>query len=191
MTPGCQTPEPFAIAVGGVAGSGKSTLGRALAASLRAPLLDLDTLTNPLLDALGDDVFGSHWLSSVHAPTVRRGRYAALLATAADVLSTTGRVVLVAPFTAELAGGPAWDDLVGAVPPGSLRMVQIVGRPEVFARRRAARGTERDQYRTPGPEASGASSAVPVTAVDAELSTAGQLAQLLADLGAEVATDLG
>ena len=187
MTPGCQTPEPFAIAVGGVAGSGKSTLGRALAASLRAPLLDLDTLTNPLLDALGDDVFGSHWLASVHAPTVRRGRYAALLATAADVLGTTGRVVLVAPFTSELAGGPAWDDLLGAVRPGSLRMVQVVGSPELFARRRAVRGSERDQHRTPGPLTSGASTAVPVTAVDAELSTTAQLAQLLADLGVDLA----
>lgn len=185
MTPGCQTPEPFAIAVGGVAGSGKSTLGRALAASLRAPLLDLDTLTNPLLDALGDDVFGSHWLSSVHAPTVRRGRYAALLATAADVLGSTGRVVLVAPFTAELAGGTAWDDLVGAVRPASLRMVQVVGSPAVFARRRAARGSERDQHRTSGPEASGASTAVPVVAVDAELSTAGQVARIFADLLAD------
>jgi mannitol-1-/sugar-/sorbitol-6-phosphatase len=46
-----------AVAVAGVAGSGKSTLGRALARALGAPLLDLDSLTNPLLDALPPEVF--------------------------------------------------------------------------------------------------------------------------------------
>ena len=186
MEPGCQIPEPFAIAVAGVAGSGKSTLGRAVAARLHAPLLDLDTLTNPLLDRLGDGVFGSHWLSSVHAAAVRQGRYAALRATAADVLGTAGSVVLVAPFTAELAGGAAWTDLVGAVGPATLRMVQIVGSPGLFARRRAARATERDQHRPPGPDTSAASAAVPVVAVDADLPTALQLARLLDAMGAGV-----
>lgn len=186
VEPGCQTPEPFAIAVAGVAGSGKSTLGRALAERLRTPLLDLDTLTNPLLDALGDGVFGSHWLSSVHAAAVRQGRYAALRATAADVLGTAGGVVLVAPFTAELAGGAAWTDLVDAVRPATLRMVQIIGTPELFARRRAARGTERDQHRPSGPVASAAPAAVPVVAVEADLPTAVQLARLLGTLGAAV-----
>ena len=40
------------VAVAGVAGSGKSTLGRALAVGLGLPLLDLDAVTNPLLDRL-------------------------------------------------------------------------------------------------------------------------------------------
>ncbi len=180
MTPDCQMAEPFAIAIAGVAGSGKSTLGRAVAARLHAPLLDLDTLTNPLLDTLGDVVFGSHWLSSAHAPAIRQGRYAALLATAGDVLDSAGGVVLVAPFTAELAGGAAWQDLVGAVRPATLRLVQIVGSPDLFARRRATRGTERDRHRPSGSEAP---AAVPVVTVDAELSREAQLARVLAELG--------
>ena len=181
MTTGCQVPEPFAVAVAGVAGSGKSTLGRAVANRLRAPLLDLDTLTNPLLDALGPEVFDGHWLASSHAARVRRGRYAALLATAAEVLGSAGRVVLVAPFTAELAGGDAWRALEAATRPGTLRMVQLVGSPELFAARRAGRGTVRDQHRPAGADAGVA--AVPVLAVDAGLPRPVQLAQVLEDLG--------
>ncbi len=171
--------EPFAVAVAGAAGSGKSTLGRAVAARLRAPLLDLDTVTNPLLDALGDGVFGRHWLSSAHAAAVRQGRYAALLATASEVLGTAGGVVLVAPFTAELAGGTAWEDLVAAVSPTNLQMVHLVGSPELFACRRAARGSERDRHRPSRPEAV---AAVPVLTVDAELPREAQLARVLAQL---------
>ena len=105
MPSSCQIPESLAVVVAGPAGSGKSTLGRALAAELRAPLVDLDSVTTPLLDALPDEALGGHWLTSPHAGAIRAGRYAALRATAADALSTTGRVVVVAPFTAELAGG--------------------------------------------------------------------------------------
>jgi mannitol-1-/sugar-/sorbitol-6-phosphatase len=174
-------PDPFAVAVAGVAGSGKSTLGRALAMRLQAPLLDLDTLTNPLLDALGTGVFGGHWLASEHAALVRQGRYAALLATAGEVLASAGGVVLVAPFTQELTGGAAWRALQGAVGPAALRMVQIVGSPDLFAARRAGRGSVRDQHRPAGGEVVAAG--VPVLAVDAELPTDAQLEQVLADLG--------
>lgn len=181
MTTGCQVLEPFAVAVAGVAGSGKSTLGRAVARRLRAPLLDLDTLTNPLLDALGAEVFDGHWLASRHAALVRRVRYAALLATAAEVLGSAGRVVLVAPFTAELAGGDAWRALEAATRPATLRMVRLVGSPELFAARRAGRGTVRDQHRPTGAEAGAA--AVPVLDVDAEQPRDVQLEQVLRDLG--------
>ena len=173
-------PEPLAVAVAGVAGSGKSTLGRAVANRLQAPLLDLDTLTNPLLDALGPEVFDGHWLASAHATRVRRGRYAALLATAAEVLGSAGRVVLVAPFTAELAGGDAWRALEGATRPARLRVVQLVGSPALFAARRAGRGTVRDLHRPAGTDVG---VAVPVLAVDADQPRPVQLEQVLRDLG--------
>lgn len=173
-------PEPIAVAVAGAAGSGKSTLGRALAASLRLPLVDLDAVTTPLLDALGDEVFGGHWLTSPHAGAIRDGRYAALRAVARDAVATAGGVVLVAPFTAELAGGEEWQLLQDAVAPASLRVIHVEGDPALFAARRAARGEARDEHR---PDTAPMAPAIPVAPVDAELSTAQQLDRLLIELG--------
>ena len=105
------------VAVAGVAGSGKSTLGRALATALGLPLLDLDAVTNPLLDRLVGQVLPTHWLAAPHGELIREGRYAALRAVAGDVVATAGGAVLVAPFTAELAGGAAWDGWSRRSPP--------------------------------------------------------------------------
>ena len=176
----CQMSESLAVVVAGTAGSGKSTLGRALASALRAPLVDLDSVTTPLLDALPADVLGGHWLTSPHAAAVRAGRYAALRATAADALSTAGRVVVVAPFTAELAGGAEWHQLRDALAPAEPHVVHVDGDPAVLASRRSSRGASRDAYR---PDTAPVLPAIPVTAVDAELSTAQQLARVLPALG--------
>ncbi|MBB3159376.1 sugar-phosphatase [Microbacterium proteolyticum] len=173
-------PESLAVVVAGTAGSGKSTLGRAIATSLGAPLVDLDSVTTPLLDALPDGVLGEHWLTSPHAPAIRAGRYAALRATAADALSTAGRVVVVAPFTAELAGGAEWDALREAIAPAEPRVVHVDGDPAVLASRRSSRGASRDAHR---PDTAPVAPAIAVTAVDAELSTAQQLARVLPALG--------
>lgn len=176
----CQMSESLAVVVAGTAGSGKSTLGRALASALRAPLVDLDSVTTPLLDALPADVLGGHWLTSPHAAAVRAGRYAALRATAADALSTAGRVVVVAPFSAELAGGAEWQQLRDALAPAEPHVVHVDGDPAVLASRRSSRGASRDAYR---PDTAPVLPAIPVTAVDAELSTAQQLARVLPALG--------
>jgi sugar-phosphatase len=179
----CQPAGPFVVAVAGVAGSGKSTLGRALATALGAPLLDLDSLTNPLLDCLPADLFGGHWLGSPHSGAVRDGRYAALLAVTRDTVATAGRAVLVAPFTAELRGGREWDRLRAASGVAPLRMVHIDGDAELFAARRAQRREERDQHRTPPPPAP--PPAVPVLAVDGGLPTEQQLRRVLAVIDSE------
>lgn len=168
------------VAVAGVAGSGKSTLGRELAVRLRAPLIDLDAVTNPLLDALPTDALGGHWLSSPHASAIRDGRYAALRAVAADAVSTAGGAVLVAPFTAELQGGADYDLLVAAVAPARLHIVHLTGDENLVASRRARRGEERDTHRT---DAGTPEAVVPVIAVDAELSTAQQVTRVLPHLG--------
>ncbi|MDF2044681.1 HAD-IA family hydrolase [Microbacterium sp. Kw_RZR3] len=176
----CQLPDPLAVVVAGTAGSGKSTLGRAIAERLRAPLIDLDSVTTPLLDALPAGVLGDHWLTSPHAAAIRAGRYAALRATAADALSTAGRVVVVAPFTAELAGGAEWEALRAALAPAEPHVIHVDGDPAVLASRRASRGASRDAHR---PDTAPAAPAIPVTTVDAELSTAQQLARVLPALG--------
>src|SRR4051794_31486914 len=151
MTLPCQGGLPVGgsvvIALAGVAGSGKSTLGRALAGELRLPLLDLDAVTNPLLDRLVGPVLSTHWLAAPHGELVRAGRYAALRAVAHDVVATAGGAVVVAPFTAELTGGPAWAELVAAVAPAEIRVVHLDGDPALLARRRAVRGAPRDAHR--------------------------------------------
>ena len=85
------------VVVAGPAGAGKSTLGRALAAEMRAALLDLDDLTNPILDALWSGA--GHWNDGEHRALVRPARYAVLRAAAAAQVATGVDVVLVAPFT--------------------------------------------------------------------------------------------
>lgn len=86
------------VVVAGPAGAGKSTLGRALAAQMHAALLDLDDLTNPILDALWSGA--GHWNDPEHRALVRPARYAVLRAAAAAQVATGVDVVLVAPFTA-------------------------------------------------------------------------------------------
>jgi mannitol-1-/sugar-/sorbitol-6-phosphatase len=178
--------ESVVIAVAGVAGSGKSTLGRALAAELRLPLLDLDALTNPLLDRLVGPVLSTHWLAAPHGGLVRDARYAALRAVAHDVVATAGGAVVVAPFTAELTGGPAWAELVAAVAPAAIRVVHLDGDPALLARRRAVRGEPRDAHR---PEHPGPSAAVPHISLDAALTPGQLLARALRALGRRNAVD--
>lgn len=180
MTRSCQIPHPIVVAVTGEAGSGKTTLGRALARALALPLVDLDSVTTPLLDTLGDTVFGTHWLTSAHGPAIRAGRYAALRAVAADAVASVGGAVLVAPFTAELTGGEDWHRLRDAVTPADLRVLHLSGDPQLFAARRSARGEVRDAHRD---DVAPIAPEIEVITIDAELSTSQQVARLLPELG--------
>lgn len=181
MARGCQADRYRTVAVSGVAGSGKSTLGRGVAAALQLPLLDLDTLTNPLLDRLQHAIGHDHWLTSPQAATIREARYAALLAVAREVVATAGGAVLVAPFTAELRGGPQWLALVEAVAPSPLRLLHLRGDPELLAARRAGRGEPRDAHRPP--DGAPVRPAVPHVGIDVELTGEQQLFRALRAVG--------
>lgn len=130
------------VMVAGPAGAGKSTLGRALAAQMRAALLDLDDLTNPILDALWSGA--GHWNDPEHRALVRPARYAVLRAAAAAQVASGVDVVLVAPFTAELAGGDAWAALAAAVAPAEPFVVWIDAPADVLSARVRERADVRD-----------------------------------------------
>ena len=161
--------------VAGPAGSGKSTLGRALAHARGAVLLDLDTATNPLLDAVIADTFwgAGHWNEPQHREVVRPARYAVLRSLAGD--QVLDELVLVAPFTAELGGGPAWEALVHAVSPRPVRVVWLDATPELLRDRLAGRADPRDRHALPG----AAPPAVPHLRVDAAAPTDDQVRTVL------------
>jgi mannitol-1-/sugar-/sorbitol-6-phosphatase len=161
--------------VAGPAGSGKSTLGRALADARGAVLLDLDTATNPLLDAvIADATWGAgHWNEPQHREVVRPARYAVLRALAAD--QVLDELVLVAPFTAELGGGPEWEALVLSVSPRPVRVVWLDATPELLRDRLAMRADSRDRHALPA----GQPPAVPHLRVDAAAPTDDQLESVL------------
>ena len=155
------------VVVAGPAGAGKSTLGRALAAEMRAALLDLDDLTNPVLDAVWPPRRG-HWNDLQHRSVVRPARYAVLRTAAAAQITSGVDVVLVAPFTAELAGGDEWDALRAAVAPAEPFVVWIDVPPDVLAERVRERADERDSGLPPG---SVVEPAIPHLRVDGTSST--------------------
>jgi sugar-phosphatase len=175
--------------VAGVAGSGKTTLGRAIASRLGLPLLDLDQLTNPLLDAIGHLLPGDHWLSGPDSALVREGRYASLRTAAADIVSLGQGVVLVAPFTAELRGGAEWQAWAAALGAARVNVIHLVGAPELLNARRAARGENRDAFRPTDDAAE--SAAVPHLRIEAALEPAQQLHRALRELGVDAPLDPG
>ena len=165
-----------ALVVAGPAASGKSTLGRELARRTGAVLLDLDTLTNPLLDGLQVGSPG-HWNGPDLRSVVRPARYAVLLAVAREQADLGHDLVLVAPFTAELAGGPEWELLRAAVAPAEPSVVWLQVPPEVLAARMRERGEARDAGAVP---TTAAAPAVPHLPLDATRDTAAQADLVLA-----------
>ncbi|GGG00002.1 hypothetical protein GCM10007304_12430 [Rhodococcoides trifolii] len=171
------------IVVAGVAGSGKSTLGKALARRLRRPLLDLDTATNPLLERLE----GPQWnTAGPRTELIRDGRYAALRSIARELIDLDQSPILVAPFTRELAGGDDWNALTEL---GDIAVVYVDGSPELLHCRRTARGESRDAHRAP--DAPAPVPTVPHLRVDATLSTDQQLFRVLRHLGIVAPIDRG
>ena len=168
------------IVVAGPAGAGKSTLGRALAADLGAALLDLDDLTNPLLDALWTErVDDLHWNDQAHRSVVRPARYAVLRSAAAAQVASGVDVVLVAPFTAELRGGAEWEALTAAVAPATPFVVWIDVPAAVVADRLRSRAELRDAGAVAAPAAT---PAVPHFRVDGTASTLQNVDAVLAGI---------
>jgi hypothetical protein len=143
--------RPLVIAVGGLPGSGKSTLGRQLAIVLRAALLDLDTLTNPLIAQIAGLTEAADDLDHPSLRgSVRQARYACLRDACADVAGAGVAVVMVAPFTAELRSRSAWAEFSAPLAAGRPLLIDTVVDPGLALRRRIRRGLPRDQQITTG-----------------------------------------
>ncbi|HEX8508325.1 MAG TPA: ATP-binding protein [Propionibacteriaceae bacterium] len=136
-----------AIVICGVPASGKTTFARALASGLRWPLLDLDTLTNPLFEYAGGEFLVD--VPSAH-PTTRASvndvRYGCLFDTAAENLSLGVSVIMVAPFTSERTFPAAWARLVErlGVPERQVNLTWLDTPPSQVVQRMQHRGAARD-----------------------------------------------
>lgn len=167
-----------AYVVAGRAGVGKSTLGRALAARTGAVLLDLDTVTNGLLNGVFPATgMPGHWNDDRYRGWVRPARYAALLDVAVEQVGLGRDVVLVAPFSSELAGGPEWDALHDGLAPAVLHVVWLHASEEVLSRRVLERGEPRDS--AVAERHAALTPVVPHLALDATTATDQQVAQVL------------
>ena len=136
-----------AIVVCGVPASGKTTFARDLARRLRWPLLDLDTLTNPLFEYAG----GEYLVDVPSAyPAARASvndvRYTCLFDTARENLALGINVITVAPFTSERTFPAAWARLVHrlGVPERHVHLTWLDTPPSVVVQRMQHRGAARD-----------------------------------------------
>lgn len=131
--------------VAGPAGSGKSTLGRALAGVTGAVVLDQDIATNPLMAQLALLVGAGNDLDhpALRGP-VRQARYQCIVDVAVDNGRLGRDVVMIAPFTAECTDRLAWQELARQLAPAQVRLIWVTVPPEVALARRIRRNLARD-----------------------------------------------
>lgn len=139
-------PSLPALVVCGPPASGKSTLGRALAAALSAALLDQDVLTGPLTAVVARLVGSDDLDSPALAKATRAARYETLAAAAEDNLQIGRPVVLVAPYSTERRDTAAWKRVSERLSHagGAPTLVWLHATGEELLKRMAARAAGRD-----------------------------------------------
>ena len=135
-----------AVLLSGWPGSGKSTVGRALARRLGAALVDQDTVTGPLVSVVAGLVGVDDLDDARLASPTRDARYETVGAVAEENLRVGLPVVLVAPFSRERRDLDAWQtlDLRLRAAGGLPLLVWLHLEPDVVVSRLRARGATRD-----------------------------------------------
>lgn len=181
-----------AIVVCGVPASGKTTFARDLARRLRWPLLDLDTLTNPLFEyAGGEFLVDVPTAQATVRASVNDIRYGCLFDTAAENLSLGVNVIMVAPFTSERTYPEAWGRLLDrlGVAAEQVELAWLDTPPTAVVERMQQRGAARDlekvqeAHRFLTPDVT-QPPGVPHIRVDGLLTSEAQVSQFLAMVGA-------
>ena len=179
-----------AVVLSGWPGSGKSTVGRALARRLGAALVDQDTVAGPLV-AVVAGLVGVHDLDDARlAGPTRAARYEAVAAVAEENLRVGTPVVLVAPFTQERRDLHAWEALAGRLRAagGSPLLVWLHLDPAAVVHRLRARGAARDLAKLADPASflAGLDQGAPVgphIVVDAERGLVAVVDEIVSALG--------
>ncbi len=131
--------------VAGPPASGKSVFGRRLAARLKAAFLDIDTVSEPIVQAglalAGEDPEDRD--SATFKAAFREPIYQTMLQTAQENLAHTS-VVIVGPFTREFQE-PDWLDAITREIDSPVEAYYITAQPEVRRQRMIARGNPRDR----------------------------------------------
>lgn len=132
------------LCVGGAPGAGKTTVGALVARAVGAAVVDLDSVTTALVEAVAAGLGEDADLDAPRYAALREARYACLHAVAADSLCAGADVVAVAPFTREAADARAWRERARALGAAAVTLVWLDVDPAVAAAREAARGLPRD-----------------------------------------------
>ena len=183
-----QTDGGPVIAVSGVAGSGKTTLGRALA---RQPAAH----PRPgLSDQSPAGLFGRKWATTAATCwwTATRGcarPLRPLRAAAADLVAVGSGVSFSLRRSPPRQGERRLDRLCAAVSPVPVEVLYLSGPAALMDQRRRARGEARDAFRSDAADRTDVSPAVPHVAVDASLTTAQQTFRAAKALGHRAPVD--
>jgi predicted kinase len=132
------------VCVAGSPGAGKTTVGALVAAAAGCRLVDLDSVTTPLVEAFAASVGAVADLDAPRFAALRDARYACLGAVVSDNLRAGRSVVAVAPFTTEAADAVAWRVLARTWGATRVVLCWLDVSAEVAAARAAARGLPRD-----------------------------------------------
>ncbi|GAA4398305.1 hypothetical protein GCM10023168_04250 [Fodinibacter luteus] len=155
------------VCVGGVPGAGKTTVGALVAAAGGMCLVDLDSVTTPLVEALAASLGEAADLDAPRFAALRGARYACLAEVVADNLRAGRDVVAVAPFTSEAADAVGWRRSGIGWGAAQVVLCWLDVDPEVMARRVAERALPRDLAKAgrhaPGGETVGAPTASGMT----------------------------
>jgi len=132
------------LCVGGPPGSGKTTVGRRLALEVRAAVVDLDSVTTPLVEEVAAQLGVPVALDGPPLNRLRKARYECLAEVVRDAVTTGVDVVAVAPFTREAADAGAWRAWGTALGAASVTVCWLNLSPERARARAIARGLVRD-----------------------------------------------